>query len=171
MRCVLRAQKKVYKNTSGARILQPSFGLVTVVTAQSHRMAEAGGDLWGGLSQSLLRQGHLGCVTCPPGEVQVCSAAAQAGAFPPLPPALRILNSPSMASAALGLVVGSAEPLCWPLCPLQEEFITSPLQEPPGLLSYLSSRDQGGSSSPLKSPNSSLRLLLPVEGLILSFPH
>lgn len=28
--------------------MQPSFGLVTVVTAQSHRMAEAGGDLWGG---------------------------------------------------------------------------------------------------------------------------
>lgn len=79
-------------------------------------MAEAGGDLWDPLSQ-------------------VCSGA-QGGAFPP-PPALRILNSPSMATAARAALDPQAgvsrAPLLAPLS-LEEEFITNPLQEPPGLL-------------------------------------
>lgn len=78
--------------------MQPSFGFITILTPQSHRMAEAGGDLWGPpvpVPAQAGPPGPQGCVTCPSGEVQACSA----GVFP-LPAALRMLNSPPMARAA-----------------------------------------------------------------------
>lgn len=99
--------------------MQPNFGSVTALTPQSHRMAEAEGTPGVPLSQSLLRQGHLGprAVTFPSGEVQACSAGAQGGAFP-LPAALRMRNSPPMARAALDLHFGvSRAPLLAPVSP------------------------------------------------------
>lgn len=139
--------------------MQPSFGLVTVLTAQSHRMA--GGGLW-----SCPCSGPRAVTS---GELQVCSAGAQGGASP-LPAALRIPNSPSTASAALGLILGSAEPLCQLLCPLEEELIPvhsrSSCLLPPAGIRVLQFPQEG-----LESANSYLRLLLSVEGLILLFPH
>lgn len=114
-KCVLGAWRKLYINTSGARILQPSFGLVTAVTPQSPRMAEAGGDLWGAPVPAPAQAGPpgpQGCVTCPL-ETSRCALLQPRVELCPLPPALRILNSPPMATAALHLLLGSAEPLCW----------------------------------------------------------
>lgn len=134
--------------------MQPSFGLVTVLTPQSHRMAEGG--LWGG-----------------PGPVT--SAELQAGASP-LPAALRIPNSPSKltihglcSQSCLGSHSGlSTAPVSAPVS-LGGGTDPSPLQEPPVLLPPAGTRvlqfpqeEQG-----LESANSNLRLLLPVEGLIL----
>lgn len=136
--------------------MQPSFGLVTALTAQSHRMAEAG--LWAG-------PGPAQAPGLSPLESSRSALLEPRVELSPLPAALRIPNSPSTASAALGLIVGSAEPLCQLLCPLEED--PNPLQElPPAGIRVLQFPQEG-----LESANSYLRLLLSVEGLILLFPH
>lgn len=158
-KCVLRAQKKVYKNTLGARILQTGFGLVTILTPQSHRMAEAGGDLWGPPAPSL----HPG---------------AQGGAFPPprcpQDPELTI-SWPLQPELPWIFSLGSAEPLCHlrrNLSPTHSRSLLDcscpaelPLQQGSG---WFKSPTRSGAC---KSARSNLRLLLCVEGLILFFSH
>lgn len=87
--------------------MQPSFGLVTILTPQSHRMAEAGGDLWGPPVPVPAQAG--------PRAVSPAPLERTLLELSPLPAALRILNSPSMARAALDLHFGlSRAPLLSP---------------------------------------------------------
>lgn len=170
-KCVLRAWEKLYKNTSGARHCSKFWFSYSCDTTESQ-------NGWGW-------RGPLGC-PCP----SPCSGRATRAVSPvplersrcallqprvepcPLPPALRILNSPpwplqpcisfwAQHSPSLGSLGGG----------IHHQSTLGASWIAPVLLSYPSSRDQGGSSGPLKSANCNLRLLLSVEGLILLFSH
>lgn len=99
-------------------------------------------------------------VTCPSGEFQVCSAAAQAGAFPPpcCPQDPELTIQPWISFwAQQSPSVGSCVPCRRNLS----------LQEPPGLLL----KGSGWFKSPPEICKFQPELLLSVQGLILSFPR